>query len=101
EFPITDYLAAISVGILSNQEAVLDLNYEQDFSADVDMNVVMTGSGEFVEIQGTGEEATFSYQQLQTMLQLAQEGIEEIFEIQKDVLGDIIEKIGNPSSKEG
>lgn len=100
-FPITDFLGAISVGVLPNKEAILDLNYEQDFSAEVDMNIVMTGSGEFVEIQGTGEEATFSYHQLQTMLQLAKEGIESLFVVQKEVLGDIAAKIGDSNTKEG
>src|SRR5699024_10394044 len=66
--PVTDFLAAVSVGVLENGDTVLDLNYEQDVAAQVDMNVVMTGEGEFVEIQGTGEEATFSYEQLNTML---------------------------------
>ena len=65
KFPITDYLAATSVGILKNNETVLDLNYAEDSKALVDMNVVMTGNGEFVELQGTGEESTFSYEQLQ------------------------------------
>ena len=93
EFPITNYLGAISVGVLSDYEVVLDLNYEQDFAANVDMNVVMTGDGEFVEIQGTGEEATFTYKELQSMLQLAQEGIEQIFLKQREVLGEVAELI--------
>lgn len=92
-FPVTDYLAAISVGVVDGQ-IVLDLNYEADFAAAVDMNVVMTGSGEFVEIQGTGEEATFSYDELQAMLKSAKEGIEQLFLIQKDVIGEIANKIG-------
>src|SRR5699024_11626941 len=84
-FPITDFVGAISTGVMNEGDAVLDLDYEKDFAAAVDMNVVMTGNGEFVEIQGTGEEATFSYQQLQTMLKLAQEGIEALFLKQKAV----------------
>ena len=56
--PLAESVAAVSVGIVAGQ-AVLDLNYEEDFAAAVDMNVVMTGSGRFVEVQGTGEEATF------------------------------------------
>src|SRR5690625_524036 len=59
--PIIDYLGAVSVGVLADGEVVLDLNYEEDSTANVDMNVVMTGAGEYVEIQGTGEETTFSY----------------------------------------
>ena|SRR5690625_132428 len=94
KIPVTDYLGAVSVGVLPNGEEVLDLNYEQDFSALVDMNVVMTGKGEFVEIQGSGEEATFSYDQLQTMLGLAKEGIKKIVDIQKQVLGDLADRIG-------
>lgn len=98
--PIHDYLAAISVGILSNGEEVLDLNYEEDSSASVDMNIVMTGSEEFVEIQGNGEENTFSYTELQTMIQLAREGIHEIFKLQKGVLGELANKIGSLNDKE-
>jgi len=94
KYPITDYLAATSVGILQNGGIVLDLNYAEDSKADVDMNVVMTGSGEFVELQGTGEESTFSYDQLQSLLHAAQEGLMELFEEQKTALGeDIIQKI--------
>ena len=99
-FPITDFLGAISTGVMNEGDAVLDLDYEKDFAAAVDMNVVMTGNGEFVEIQGTGEEATFSYQQLQTMLKLAQEGIEALFLKQKAVLGSIAKQIGNEEQKE-
>jgi ribonuclease PH len=90
KFPITDYLAATSVGILKNNEAVLDLNYAEDSKALVDMNIVMTGNGEFVELQGTGEESTFSYQQLQDLLAAAQEGLMELFEHQKSALGEEI-----------
>lgn len=91
-YPITDFLAATSVGILGNEETVLDLNYAEDSKAQVDMNIVMTGSGEFVELQGTGEEATFSYQQLQELLNAAQEGMTELFEFQKKALGEEITK---------
>jgi ribonuclease PH len=89
-FPITDYLAATSVGILKNDLTVLDLNYAEDSKAHVDMNVVMTGNGEFVELQGTGEESTFSYAQLQDLLNAAQEGLTELFEQQKNALGEEI-----------
>jgi len=94
KIPVTDFLGAISVGILPDGKEVLDLNYEEDFNAHVDMNVVMTGTGEFVEIQGNGEESTFSYGQLQTMLGLAKEGLEQITKMQKEVLGDLAEKVG-------
>lgn len=100
QLPIVDYLAAISVGVLPDGELQLDLNYEQDANANVDMNVVMTGSGEFVEIQGTGEETTFSYEQLEGLLQLAKNGIEQLFIIQKEVLGEIAEKIGSIEKEE-
>jgi ribonuclease PH len=87
-FPVKDFLAATSVGILANGQAVVDLNYIEDSAAHVDMNVVMTGNGEFVELQGTGEEATFSYSQLQELIKAAQEGIMELFEKQKEALGE-------------
>ncbi|WP_042354869.1 ribonuclease PH [Bacillus rubiinfantis] len=93
-YPILDYLAATSVGVLPNNQTVLDLNYAEDSKAYVDMNIVMTGKGEFVELQGTGEEATFSYSQLQSLLQAGQEGITQLFEYQKTALGDeIVTKI--------
>jgi ribonuclease PH len=66
---------------------VLDLDYELDVAADVDMNVVMTASGKFVEIQGTGEEATFDDAELATLLGLAKKGIKELVKMQKAVLG--------------
>ncbi|MFS0780672.1 ribonuclease PH [Bacillus sp. 1P06AnD] len=88
-FPIKEYLAATSVGMIEGAGAVLDLDYVEDSSAEVDMNVVMTGSGEFVELQGTGEEATFSYPQLQELLGLADSGVKELIQLQKEALGDI------------
>ena len=87
-YPLRDSLAAISVGIVKGK-AVLDLDYELDFAADVDMNVVMTGKGQFVEIQGTGEEATFSEKELQTLLNLAKRGIKQLTQVQKVALGKI------------
>lgn len=92
EYPINQFLAAISVGVVDGQP-VLDLCYEQDFSADVDMNVVMTGDGRFIEIQGTGEENTYSRQELNDMLDLAEKGIGELIEIQKSVLEEVSELI--------
>jgi ribonuclease PH len=79
-------VAAISVGIVDNKP-VLDLCYEEDVAAGVDMNVVMTGDGRFVEVQGTGEEATFTGEQLDAMLALAKRGIDELTEFQKKTLG--------------
>jgi ribonuclease PH len=93
QMPITDFLASVSVGIVK-EEACLDLNYEEDSRAKVDMNVVMTGSGKFVEVQGTGEEAPFSRKEFNELLELAENGIEEIILIQKDVLGVISDRIG-------
>ncbi|WP_053367312.1 ribonuclease PH [Bacillus sp. FJAT-27245] len=95
-FPITDFLAATSVGILADGQPVLDLNYVEDSSAAVDMNVVMTGNGEFVELQGTGEEATFSRAQLAQMLEAAETGLLELIEMQRAALGEAISgKIDN------
>lgn len=92
EFPIKDFLSAISVGIVNGKE-VLDLCYEEDFNADVDMNIVMTGNGEFVEVQGTGEEATYTRDQLNKLLDLGEKGNKELVNIQKEVLGEISNKI--------
>jgi ribonuclease PH len=86
DYPLTSSLAAISVGIVEGA-ASLDLDYARDVKADVDMNVVMTGLGRFIEIQGTGEEATFDDQELATLLSLAKLGIKKLTEIQKNALG--------------
>ncbi|EMG27496.1 ribonuclease PH [Listeria fleischmannii subsp. fleischmannii LU2006-1] len=82
-FPIQDFLAATSVGILEDEAAVLDLNYVEDSAANVDMNIIMTGSGRFVELQGTGEEATFSDEELTELLQLGKKGIQELIQKQR------------------
>jgi ribonuclease PH len=79
--PRLDPLAAISVGIVRGQP-VLDLTYVEDVAAEVDMNVVMAGNGKFVEVQGTGEGATFSREELDMMLELAAKGCEELFTLQ-------------------
>lgn len=84
--PLNDSIAAISVGMVDGA-AVLDLDYNEDSAADVDMNVVMTGSGEFVELQGTGEEATFTRPQLDEMLGLAETGIVNLLAAQRTALG--------------
>ncbi len=91
-FPITDYLASVSVGIINGQSC-LDLNYIEDSTAKVDMNVVMTGQGKFVEVQGTGEDAPFTKAELQAMLDLAEQGIHSFIEKQKQVLGPICNRI--------
>ncbi len=81
ENPLTDSVAAVSVGLLGEQ-ALLDLNYVEDRDAAVDFNVVMTGRGQFVEVQGTGEEATFSHDQLDALLALAGQGLAELAALQ-------------------
>ncbi|MFC7783071.1 MULTISPECIES: ribonuclease PH [unclassified Rossellomorea] len=91
-FPLKSFLAATSVGIVEVHGAVLDLNYIEDSSALVDMNIIMTGEGEFVELQGTGEEATFTMDQLHQLLKLGQEGIHELFQIQQQSLGEIVKR---------
>ena len=87
EFPVKEFLAAISVGIV-NQQPVLDLNYHEDKDAEVDMNVVMLSSGKLVEVQGTAEGKTYSRQQLNIMLDLAEQGIRSHIDSQKKILGN-------------
>ncbi|KPK76255.1 MAG: ribonuclease PH [Phycisphaerae bacterium SM23_30] len=82
ENPVTAQVAAVSAGIIKGK-AVLDLDYERDRQAEVDMNVAMTDEGRFVEIQGTGEQNTFSAEQLEKMLKLARRGIKQILALQK------------------
>ena len=79
--PLGDSVAAISVGLCDGKE-LLDLAYVEDKDAEVDFNVVMTGRGQFVEVQGTGEESTFSHEQLQELLALAQQGLKELSGLQ-------------------
>jgi len=83
--PLNDSVAAVSVGVFKGQ-SLLDLNYIEDKDAEVDFNVVMTGQGQFVEVQGTGESATFSNDQLQDLLKIAQAGLENITSQQTDFL---------------
>ena len=93
KYPLTDYLASVSVGALGEQ-VVLDLNYEEDSHAKVDMNIVMTGSGAFVEVQGTGEESPFSRAELDGMLGLAEAGIGRLIAWQRELLGEAGARIG-------
>ena len=88
EIPINDFVSAISVGIVDNQ-ILLDLEYEEDSQADVDMNFVMTGSGLFVEVQGTAEQVPFNKEQLDKMTDLAANGIQKIIARQKEIVGDL------------
>ena len=85
ETPVRDYVAAISVGMVGGKN-YLDLDYSEDSEADVDMNIVKTGSGGFVEIQGTAERKSFSDKQMKTMLTLADKGIKQLIAIQKKAL---------------
>jgi ribonuclease PH len=86
EYPLVDSIAAISVGIVDGK-CELDLDYKKDAAAEVDMNVVMTGRGRFVELQGTGEEATFDDDQLAQLIAKAKHGIKALTAIQRDTLG--------------
>jgi ribonuclease PH len=85
ENPLTDSVAAVSAGVFCGQE-LLDLNYVEDKDAEVDFNIVMTGRGQFVEVQGSGEEATFSQAQLDRLLALAQGGLKELASLQSAFL---------------
>ena len=87
--PVKNFVSAISVGILEGDEIVLDLPYLEDSAAKVDMNVVMTDQGEYIEVQGTGEESPFRPEQLQNMLALASKGCKELNQIQQQILGDL------------
>ncbi len=86
--PIRDSVAAVSIGIIDGK-ILLDLAYEEDSRADVDMNVVMTGSGKIIEVQGTAESAPFTKKQMERMTEMAHEGIREILKAQKKVLASI------------
>lgn len=88
EVPLRDYLAAVSVGKVEG-ELRLDLCFDEDSQAEVDMNVVMTGAGEFVEIQGTAEGKPFTGEDHELLLTLASEGIEKLIAIEKELLGDL------------
>ncbi|MEW6305798.1 MAG: ribonuclease PH [Verrucomicrobiota bacterium] len=85
ECPIKNSVAAVSVGIVGGQP-ILDLCYTEDVTAAVDMNLVMTGAGEFIEVQGTGEESTFSDEQLGAMLRLGKGGIKQLLQLQQTAI---------------
>ena len=97
--PLKGYLSAVSVGVVKD-EVMLDLCYTEDFKAKVDMNIVMTDSGEFVELQGTGEDSPFSLDELNELIRLGQIGTKDLIEKQKEVLGDVSEMIGRKSIQE-
>lgn len=90
--PVRDFLAAISAGIVQG-DYLLDLDYKEDSGATVDLNLVMTASGEFVEIQGTAEGKPFTGKELDTLLALSQKGIMELIQTQKEILGSITAEI--------
>lgn len=88
EIPVRDFVSAVSVGIVQDQ-VLLDLEYEEDSQADVDMNFVMTGVGLFIEVQGTAEHMPFRLEQMNRMTALATDGIARIIALQKQVVGEI------------
>jgi ribonuclease PH len=91
ELPIVDFVAATSVGRVNGQ-CLLDLNYDEDSKAEVDMNIVKTGRGLFVELQGTAESTPFGDDQLRDMMALADHGLQELNALQRKVLGDVLMK---------
>jgi ribonuclease PH len=84
--PVKDYVAATSVGIV-DKSLLLDLTYEEDSKAELDMNIVMTGKGKFIEIQGTAEREPFSKDEMDKLLALAEKGIRQLIDIQRDSIG--------------
>ena len=89
EIPVSDYVAAISVGMIDGKPA-LDLDYEEDSTAEVDMNIVMTGNGRFIEVQGTAEREPFTKAEMEKLMALAKNGIEELVAIQKKSLKGLL-----------
>ena len=89
-FPVRDYVAAVSVGINAENTPLLDICYEEDSAAMVDMNLVMTGAGAFVEVQGTGEGRAFSRAEMTALLDLGERGIRELIDHQKMALGETL-----------
>ena len=94
-FPVQDFVAAISAGISEDGEKLLDLCFEEDSHAAADCNVVMTGAGELVEVQITGEKKSFTRAELNELLDLAEGGIKDLIELQKDALGrELVWRVG-------
>ena len=91
--PIKDAVAAVSIGIVKGR-ILLDLCYEEDSKADVDMNFVMTGAGKFIEVQGTAEASPFTRRQMERMAEIAQTGIKELLKTQKNVIGSLTVPVG-------
>jgi ribonuclease PH len=86
--PIKEFVAAISVGMIGGK-GLLDLDYSEDSTADVDMNIIKTSSGKYVELQGTAEKEPFDDKQMATLLSLADKGINELIDIQKQAVGSL------------
>lgn len=99
KLPITDFLAATSVGLVGENE-MLDLCYSEDSNAIVDMNVVMSGNGEFIEIQATGEQSPYSREKFNKLLDYAEKGIRELIEMQKNIIGECSNEIGRVTKDE-
>ena len=97
ELPLLDFVAATSVGKLGS-DILLDLNYEEDSKADVDMNIVKTGAGRFVEIQGTAEDGSFSEDEMKALMASAHKGTQELIAMQRKVLGDVTLKKPKPEA---
>lgn len=93
KFPVTDFCAAISVG-MDAEGPMTDLCYEEDSAAVVDMNVIRTGKGHLVEVQGTGEHGTFTRLELNALLDLAEKSTDELMAAQREALGNLAEKVG-------
>ena len=91
DVPLTDFVAATSVGIVDG-EALLDLAYDEDSRAEVDMNFVKTGAGKFIELQGTAEGQPFDRRALDALMELADTGIKQLIEIQRSIVGDVVRK---------
>ena len=91
DVPLTDFVAATSVGIVDG-EALLDLAYDEDSRAEVDMNFVKTGQGKFIELQGTAEGQPFDRRALDALMELADAGIKQLIEIQRSIVGDAVRK---------
>lgn len=98
KWPLRSFVSAVSVGIVDGKP-LLDLRYEEDSKAKVDMNIVMTDQGEFIEVQGTGEEAPFSKNDLMELLALGEKGNAKLIKMQKLVLGELADKLQNIREK--
>jgi ribonuclease PH len=93
--PVQDHVAATSVGVVGGTP-MLDLAYDEDSRADVDMNVVKTGDGRFIEVQGTAEGPPFQRPALDALLELADAGIQQLVSMQREILGDSVGHVGAP-----